>query len=173
MSFTVSRFLDVAEGVQENQFKVGSHEELSSLADLDPIYKQLLDEPVTAVVAVMGGDGRPNLTPVWFNYEGDKVMLNFAEHRRKVDWLRQDPRFTILLMNPANPYHWVSIRATVSSETHEDDPANGHLATETIDKNWTKYTGAPPPYGLRDPSMDEKRVLLECDVDRVAVFGKP
>jgi hypothetical protein len=45
--------------------------------------------------------------------------------------------------------------------------------TEHIDKVWTKYTGAPPPYGLRDPSMDERRVLFEMTVERVATFGEP
>lgn len=173
MAFTLARFLDVSDGVQENQFTVGSREQLDSLEDLDPIYKQLLDEPVIAVLAVIGGDGRPNLTPVWFNYQGDKVILNFADHRRKTGWIRRDPRLTILLLNPNNAYHWLSIRATVTSEAHEDDPEVGHRATETIDQTWTKYTGAPAPYGLRDPSMDERRVMFECDVERVAVYGKP
>jgi len=36
-----------------------------------------------------------------------------------------------------------------------------------------KYTGNPPPYGLRDPAIDEKRVLFVCNVDRIATFGKP
>ena len=40
---------------------------MQSLDDLDPVYKQLIDEPVTAVVAVTGGTGRANLTPVWFD----------------------------------------------------------------------------------------------------------
>ncbi len=173
MSFTLARFIDVSEGVTENQFSIGSREEIDSLEDLDPTYRQLLDDPVTAVLAVIGEDGRPNLTPVWFNYEGDKVLFNFAEHRRKTEWIRRDPRLTLLLMNPENPYHWVSIKATVTREIREDDPETGHRATETIDRNWTKYTGQEPPYGLRDPSMDERRVLFECAVDRVAVFGKP
>jgi hypothetical protein len=56
---------------------------------------------------------------------------------------------------------------------HEDDPAEGHRATETIDQAWAKYTGAEPPYGLRDPGMNERRVLFECRVDSVAVFGQP
>ncbi len=38
---------------------------------------------------------------------------------------------------------------------------------------WTKYTGAEPPYGLRDPSIDERRVLFECRVDKVSTFGQP
>ena len=73
MSFKVAKVLDVAQGVQEDQFTVVSREDKESLDDLDPVYRQLLDEPVTAVIAVMGGDGRPWLTPVWFNYAGDKV----------------------------------------------------------------------------------------------------
>ncbi|GEL19904.1 hypothetical protein [Pseudonocardia asaccharolytica] len=42
-----------------------------------------------------------------------------------------------------------------------------------LDRIWTKYTGNPPPYGLRDPSIDERRVLFEMGVDRVATFGRP
>ena len=173
MSFKVAKVLDVAQGVQEDQFTVVSREEKESLEDLDPVYRQLLDEPVTAVIAVMGGDGRPWLTPVWFNYDGDKVLLNLAEHRRKTEWVRGNPQVTMLLMNPKNAYHWVSIKATVEREVHEDDRVEGHRATETIDQAWTKYTGAEPPYGLRDPAMDERRVLFECRVDSVAVFGQP
>jgi general stress protein 26 len=170
VGFQVAKVLDVAEGVQPDQFMVGERTELSSLDDLDPIYRRLLDEPVTAVT---GGDGRANLTPVWFQYGDDKVLLNFAEHRRKTDWVRRDPHVTLLLVNPQNAYHWISIRATVSREIHEDDPELGHLATETIDRAWTKYTGAEPPYGLRDPSRNERRVLFECAVERVATFGRP
>jgi hypothetical protein len=76
-------------------------------------------------------------------------------------------------MNPKNPYHWLTIKATAEREVHEDDPAEGHRATATIDECWTKYTGADPPYGLRDPAMDERRVLFESRVDSVAIFGRP
>lgn len=173
MTFRVARFLDVADGLQEGQFTVGDHDELDSLSELEPTYRQLLDEPVTAVIAVMGSNGRPNLTPIWFDYDGDQMLLNFADHRRKVGWLREEPRFTVLLMNPQNPYHWVSLKGTVTREIHEDDPDEGHRAAEQVDRIWAKYTGNEPPYGLRDPSRDERRILMEADVDRVAVFGKP
>ena len=173
MSFKVAKVLDVAQGVQKDQFTVVSREEKESLDDLDPVYRRLLDEPVTAVIAVMGDDGRPWLTPVWFNYAGDRVLLNLAEHRRKTGCIRRNPQVTMLLMNPENPYHWVSLKATAEREVQEDDPSEGGRATETIDQSWTKYTGAEPPYGLRDPAMDERRVLFECRVDSVAVFGQP
>ncbi|MGH3282085.1 MAG: pyridoxamine 5'-phosphate oxidase family protein, partial [Trebonia sp.] len=140
--------------------------------DLDPTYKQLLDEPVTAVVAVMGSSGRANLTPVWFDYEGDTVLLNLATHRKKVDWLRGNPQATFMLVNPKNAYHWVSIKATVSQEISEDDPAVGKRVTEQLNRIFHKYTGGGE-YALRDPSFDERRVLFEFKVDSIATFGRP
>jgi PPOX class probable F420-dependent enzyme len=173
MTITVAKFRDVADGTQPGQFQVGAHDAVQSLDDLDPVYKQLIDEPVTAVVSVTGSTGRSNLTPVWFDYEGNKVLLNLATHRKKVDWLRANPQATFLLMNPANPYHWLSIKATVSREISEDDAAEGPRVTAQLDKIWTKYTGNGGSYGLRDPGKDERRVLFELEVDSIATFGRP
>jgi PPOX class probable F420-dependent enzyme len=173
MSITVARFLDVADGLQPGQFTVGDHDEVQSLDRLDPVYRRLLDEPVTAVLAVLGTDGLPNLTPVWFDYSGDLVLLNLATHRKKVGWLRRNPHATFLLLNPANAYHWLSIKTTVSREVSEDDPDEGPRVTAQLDRIWTKYTGNEPPYGLRDPAINERRVLFELAVDKVATFGRP
>ena len=116
MSITIAKFLDVASGTQAGQFTIGDREVVTSLDDLDPIYKRLIDEPVTAIVSVMGRTGRPNLTPVWFDYSGNTIHLNLATHRKKVDWLRENPQATFLLMNPENTYHWISIKATFVRE---------------------------------------------------------
>ena len=72
MTIRVAQFLDVASGLQPKQFSVGGHVEIASLDELDPMYKQLLDRPIACVLAVIVGDGRPNLTPMWFDYEGDR-----------------------------------------------------------------------------------------------------
>ena len=173
MSITVAKFRDVAEGTQPGQFMIGEREPVTSLADLDPIYKRLLDEPVTAIVAVTGSDGQPNLTPVWFDYEGDTVLLNLATHRKKVAWLHRAPHATFLLMNPENAYHWLSLKTVVRREVSEDDPVEGRRVTGQLDRIWVKYTGNEPPYALRDPSMDERRVLFELEVVKVATFGRP
>jgi PPOX class probable F420-dependent enzyme len=173
MAIPVAKFRDVADGTQPGQFQVGDRAGITSLDELDPVYRQLLDEPVTAVVAVIGGAGRANLTPVWFDYEGNTVLLNLATHRKKADWLRQNPQATFLLMNPQNAYHWISIKATVSREVSEDDPVEGSQVSAQLDRIWTKYTGNEGPYALRDPGKDERRVLFELAVDSVATFGRP
>lgn len=173
MGIQVSNFLHVADGLQENQFSVGNRDMVNSLDDIDPIYKQLLDGPYHANFGVLGNDGRINQTPMWFDYEADKVLVNVADHRKKVEWIRKHPQLSILIVNPANMYHWISIKCTVEREIHEDDPDEGAKVTAQLDKIWTKYTGNEPPYGLRDPGINERRVLFVCGIDRVATFGRP
>ena len=170
--FTIATFKHVADGVQEGQFSVGERRQGKSLDDLEPIYRELLDRPITITIAVIGPDGRPGLTPMWFDHAGDKILVNTAAHRPKCGWIRNNPQLTILVVNPDNPYHWVSIKCTVVNEVPEDGP-DGARVTAQLDRIWTKYTGAEPPYGLRDPEIDEKRILFECGIDRIATFGKP
>jgi len=173
MAITVSKFLDVAGGLQANQFSIGDHQTIDGISDLDETYKQLMDKPIPVVMAVVGGDGRPNLTPMWFDYEGDKVLVNVASQRKKTNWIRQTPQITLLLLNPANMYHWMSIKVTVEREISEDDPQDGQRVTEQLNRIWKKYVGEGDKYGLRDPSIDERRVLFECRVDKIATFGQP
>jgi PPOX class probable F420-dependent enzyme len=173
MTIAVSKIRDVADGVQAGQFEVGERSSLKRLDELDPVYRQLLDGPVTAVISVVGSTGRSNLSPVWFDYEGDRVLLNMAAHRKKVQWLQVNPQATFLLMNPQNPYHWMSIKATVARQISEDDPAEGGRVTAQIDRMAAKYLGENGGYALRDPSKNESRVLFEFSVDAVATFGRP
>ena len=169
---TIAKFKDVADGLQAGQFSIGEREKVSGLGGLDPIYKDLLDRPITITLGLIGPDGRVGLTPMWFDYEDDHILVNTAAHRRKCGWIRNNPQLTILIVNPDNPYHWVQIKCTVEREELEDGP-NGTRVTRQLDKIWQKYTGNEPPYGLRDPSIDEKRVLFVCQVDQIATFGKP
>jgi len=169
---TITKFKDVSDGLQAGQFSIGEREKVSGLGGLDPIYKDLLDRPITITLGLIGPDGRVGLTPMWFDYEDDHILVNTAAHRRKYGWIRNNPQLTILIVNPDNPYHWVQIKCTVEREELEDGP-NGARVTRQLDKIWQKYTGNEPPYGLRDPSIDEKRVLFVCRIDLLATFGKP
>jgi PPOX class probable F420-dependent enzyme len=169
----VNKFIDVSEGLKAGQFGVGDREEITSISDLDPTYKQLMDKPYACVMAVMGPSGRPNLTPMWFDYEGDKVLVNVASHRKKTQWIRDTPQISIVIMNPENMYHWLSMKMTVEREISEDDPNEGERVTAQLNRIWQKYIGEGDEYGLRDPSLDERRVLFECRVDTIATFGVP
>ncbi len=173
MAIKLAKFRDVANGLQAGQFAVGDRTTVNSIADIDPKYKMLMDKPFACVMAVMGADGRPNLTPMWFDYEGDKVLVNVASQRTKTKWIRKTPTITIVIVNPANMYHWMSMKVTVEREVLEDDAKEGAWVTSQLNRIWTKYVGQGEEYGLRDPSINERRVLFVCKVDSIATFGEP
>jgi PPOX class probable F420-dependent enzyme len=172
MGIKVAKFRDVAAGLQPGQFAVGERDAVNSLADIDPMYKQLMDKPYACVMAVIGADGRPGLTPMWFDYEGDKVLVNVASQRSKTSWIRKNPQITVIIVNPENMYHWMSMKLTVEREILEDDPTEGTWVTNQLNRIWQKYIGQGDEYGLRDPSIEERRVLFVCNVDSIATFGK-
>jgi len=77
-------------------------------------------------------------------------------------------------MNPENMYHWMSMKVTVEREISEDDPKEGTFVTEHLNKIWRKYiVDGGDTYGLRDPSINERRVLFVCKIDKIATFGQP
>ena len=48
---TIAKFKDVANGLQPGQFSIGERQNVSGLDGLDPIYRDLLDRPITITLA--------------------------------------------------------------------------------------------------------------------------
>ena len=129
-NITVAQFRDVAGGLQPGQFGVGDRVKISGLSGLDPTYKALLDRPITVTLGLIAPDGSVGLTPMGFDYEGDQVLVNTASHRRKCDWIRKSPHFTILIVNPENAYHWVQLKCSVDREYPGDQSLAGGLPVD-------------------------------------------
>ena len=115
---------------------------------------KLLLDPNIAVVATIRPDGTPHLTPTWVDWDGEHVLINTAEGRAKPKYLRRDPRVSVLVLDPNDPYNWVSITGTAEL-THEG--AEGH-----INKLSHKYNGRDYP-NPKDP----QRILVRITPERV------
>jgi len=152
-------------------FSVGQRTEATTIANLDPIYSLLLETPVTASVATISANGTPQLTPNWCEHNGTYVFLNSVLGRLKDRNLRVRPDVTIMLVNPQNPYHWMTIYGQVAEIIEETDPKRGHEATESIDRLAKKYLNTTP-YPMRAEG-GEVRVLYKVRPLRIQTFGKP
>ena len=53
-NITVAQFRDVSGGLQPGQFGIGDRVKISGLSKLDPIYKALLDRPITVTLGLIG-----------------------------------------------------------------------------------------------------------------------
>jgi len=52
-NITVAQFRDVAGGLQPGQFGIGDRVKIKGLSSLDPIYKALLDRPITVTLGLI------------------------------------------------------------------------------------------------------------------------
>ena len=88
-------------------------------------------------------DGQPVSVPTWYLWEDGRVLVNMDRGRKRVEYLRKDPRVSISILSEDDWYTHVSIRGQVVR--WEDDPEKG-LAD--IDRLSVHYTGGP--YRVRD-----------------------
>ena len=56
--------------------------------------RAMLDEPNPAVIATLRADGQPVTVATWYLMDGERVLVNMDEGRRRLDHLRRDARVT-------------------------------------------------------------------------------
>jgi PPOX class probable F420-dependent enzyme len=76
-------------------------------------HQDLLQAPV-GVLATNGSDGQPQVSALWFLYDEGKIKLSLNNSRQKVRNLQRDPRCTLFILDPHNPYRTLEIRARAS-----------------------------------------------------------
>lgn len=81
-------------------------------------------------------DGSPQVTPVWFNADGEHILINTAEGRAKDRNMKARPKVAMTIQDPNNSYRYLGIRGEIASYTTEG-------ADEHIDALSLKYRGTP------------------------------
>src|ERR1700693_3360179 len=72
--------------------------------------RELLEGKNFAHVATLMRDGSPQVTAVWIDVDGDRILVNTAEGRTKLANVRRDPRVAISIVDQADPYRAAFIR---------------------------------------------------------------
>lgn len=88
-------------------------------------YRDLFSKKAFAHLATLMPDGSPRVTPVWCDFDGSHVLVNSAKGRRKDKNMRRDPRVTLTISDPDNPYRYLEIRSRVTEIT--EDGADAHI----------------------------------------------
>jgi PPOX class probable F420-dependent enzyme len=79
----------------------------------------LRDDPVVWLSSVQS-NGRPHLVPVWFIWDGDRIVAFSKPHARKVDNLRDQPSVMLAVGTPGLEFDVELIEATAELP---DEPA--------------------------------------------------
>jgi PPOX class probable F420-dependent enzyme len=75
-----------------------------------PSHLDLLDRPLLAALATRLRNGLPQTQPVWFERTGNDILVNTTLERRKGRNLAEDPRATVLILDPDDSSRWVELR---------------------------------------------------------------
>ena len=72
-----------------------------------------------AHLAIVLRDGAPHVTPVWFDYDGEYVIVNSALGRVKDKVLRRSGIAALAISDPDDPYRYIQIRGKVVEVTEQ------------------------------------------------------
>ncbi len=70
-------------------------------------------------------DGTPQVTPIWFNTDGDHILINSAAGRVKDKNMRARPNIALCIADPNDPYRYLQIQGKVVEITTEG--ADAHI----------------------------------------------
>ena len=94
------------------------------------------DKKAFAYLALVMKDGAPQVTPLWFDYDGKDIIINTARGRVKDKILRRHPTVAMVIQDPNDPYRYVQLRGRVVEETEE----GGYDMISHLNQ---KYHGSP------------------------------
>lgn len=119
-----------------------------------PLPKHIVDmlaRPNHAVIGVVRPDGAPVTVATWYLWEDGELLVNMDAGRRRLSYLRDDPRVSLTVLDTSDWYSHVSVQGRI---TLEDDPD-----LSVIDRVARHYDGKP--YANRSRARVTGRIRIE------------
>jgi PPOX class probable F420-dependent enzyme len=120
--------------------------------------QRLLGQPNPAVICTIRQDGQPDSVATWNLYEDDRIVVNMDAGRKRLDYLRHEPRVSLTVLDQAGWYSHVSLTGTVSELRDDADLSD-------IDRIARHYTGEPYP------TRERPRITAVVDVTSWHAWG--
>jgi len=95
-------------------------------------------KPLLYLATIMA-DGSPQVTPVWFDTDGDFILINTNEGRIKDKNMKARSRVSMVIQDPDEKERYLGMRGEVVDYTREG-------ADEHINKLSLKYNNKPWTY---------------------------
>ena len=122
-------------------------------------HRDLLSDEVRAAayLATLMPDGSPQVTPIWFSYENDRLSINTKRGRVKEKNLSARPRMALVIQDPDDTDRFIQIRGIAARPTEGG-------AADHIERLSQKYNGKP----FRPLGPGEVRVIFEIEPSSIS-----
>lgn len=93
-------------------------------------HTDLLERPLFAHVATVRPDGAPQTNPMWYEWDGDRIRLTHTKTRQKFRNLVHEPRVSLSITDPDDPYRFLEVRGVVERVEEDDEQASFYRALQ-------------------------------------------
>jgi hypothetical protein len=83
----------------------------------DPVAQELLQSTIPANLGYVWSDGTPRVTPIWFYWTGNVLLLGSPLNAPKMHVMSEETPVSLTIDTRAWPYKVLFIRGTATSET--------------------------------------------------------
>ncbi|MGH3336207.1 MAG: TIGR03618 family F420-dependent PPOX class oxidoreductase [Nocardioides sp.] len=111
-----------------------------------------------AVISSVRPDGQPVSVATWYLLDGDRILVNMDGRRKRIDYLRADPRVSLTVLDSEDWYQHVSVQGRVVEWRDDEDLAD-------IDRLARQY--GFDAY----PNRERPRVSAWIEVERSHTWG--
>jgi PPOX class probable F420-dependent enzyme len=80
----------------------------------DPVAVELLNSRIPARLAYRGADGAPRVTPIWFHWNGEALILGTGPASHKARSLGTNPAVAVAIDSERPPYRSLQVRGTAN-----------------------------------------------------------
>ncbi|GAA3753372.1 PPOX class F420-dependent oxidoreductase [Microbacterium kribbense] len=129
------------------------------MTDLDSILpanrRHLLDLPLFGHLGTVRPDGTVQVTPMWFEFDGEHVRFTHTSKRQKYRNLQLNPSMALSILDPDNPSHYLEVA--------------GRLIEAVPDPEGAFYVRLQNRYGdagTTPPRDKADRVILVMSIER-------
>jgi PPOX class probable F420-dependent enzyme len=134
------------------------------MGEIPPSYHDLFEKETFGHFVTHDADGAPQATPVWVDRdeESDAVLVNTARGRRKERNVEAGSTVALSMLDPEDPYRYLSVTGTVAAVTAEG-------GDDHIDELARRYMGVDeyPNHG----EESGERVIIRIDPETVRTGG--
>jgi len=106
---------------------------------------ELLAKPNPATITVVRPDGMPVSVATWYLWDNGRILVNMESGRKRLDYLRENPRVSLTVLDRDDWYNHVSLQGRVTEFVDDPDLVD-------IDRLATHYIGGPSRF------RDDKRI---------------
>jgi PPOX class probable F420-dependent enzyme len=111
--------------------------QVSGSAEIPAVFHDLLSSKAVAMVGTIGRSGEPQVTPLWFLWDGERVRISLVDGRQKLRNLRRDPRISLVVVDPARPTYYVELRGRIDDLVPDPELALEQAVARKYTRGWS------------------------------------